>query len=37
MWKYLSEAEKRMVLEIPNFDADIFYRITGIQTEGMGE
>lgn len=31
MWKNLSENDKRKVLEIPNFDADIFYRITGIR------
>lgn len=32
MWQNLSEDEKSKVLEIPNFDADIFYRITGIKT-----
>ena len=34
MWENLSEAEKQTVREIPNFDADIFYRITGIRAEG---
>ena len=33
MWDKLTEGEKRAVKEIPNFDADIFYRITGIQTQ----
>ena len=37
MWKNLSEDDKQKVLEIPNFDADIFYRITGIQVGGQDD
>lgn len=37
MWKDLSDDDKRKVLEIPNFDADIFYRITGIQVGGQDD
>lgn len=37
MWKNLSENDKRKVLEIPNFDADIFYRITGIRVGGQDD
>ena len=37
MWENLSENDKQKVLEIPNFDADIFYRITGIRTRGQDE
>lgn len=33
MWKNLTADEKRMVIEIPNFDPDIFYRITGIDVK----
>lgn len=33
MWKDLTADEKRKVMEIPNFDADIFFRITGILVE----
>ena len=33
MWKNLTADEKRKVMEIPNFDADIFFRITGILVE----
>ena len=33
MWKNLTEGEKAQVKAIPNFDADIFYRITGIEVE----
>lgn len=33
MWKNLTEGEKAQVKTIPNFDADIFYRITGIEVE----
>jgi hypothetical protein len=31
MWGKLDDDDKRKVLEIPNFDAGIFYRITGIR------
>ena len=31
MWNNFDEEEKRAVLEIPNFDADIFKEITGIE------
>lgn len=37
MWSKLSDDEKRKVLEIPNFDADIFYRITGIKVGGQDD
>ena len=37
MWKNLSDNDKRKVLEIPNFDADIFYRITGIRLGGQDD
>lgn len=30
MWKKLSDAEKQAVMELPNFDAEIFEEITGI-------
>ena len=33
MWANLTEKEKELVKAIPNFDPDIFYRITGIKTE----
>ena len=33
MWENLSKADKQKVREIPNFDADIFERITGIRAE----
>lgn len=33
MWKDMTADEKRAVIEIPNFDADIFYRITGIDVK----
>ena len=31
MWQNLTEEEKQKVREIPNFDAGIFYRITGVR------
>ena len=31
MWNKLTSEEKELVKQIPNFDADIFYRITGIE------
>ena len=34
MWANLTDDEKQKVMEIPNFDADIFYRITGIRVDG---
>mgnify|MGYP002519212590 CR=1 FL=1 len=37
MWKNLTADEKRKVMEIPNFDADIFFRITGILVEADHE
>lgn len=37
MWKNLNKDEKHKVLEIPNFDADVFYRITGIRAGGLGD
>lgn len=37
MWQNLSEDEKNMVLAIPNFNADIFYQITGIKTGGHND
>ena len=37
MWKNLSDDDKRKVMEIPNFDADIFYHITGIRTGGQDD
>jgi len=33
MWKNLTNDEKEKVKAIPNFDSDIFYRITGINVE----
>ncbi len=33
MWKSLTADKKRKVIEIPNFDSDIFYRITGIDVK----
>ena len=33
MWGNLTKEEKEMVKAIPNFDADIFYRITGIEVK----
>ena len=30
-WKGLSEIEKRIIRQIPNFDADKFFEITGIK------
>ena len=32
-WKQLSEADKREIINIPNFDRDIFKEITGIDVE----
>ena len=31
MWKSLSEKEKQSILDLPNFDKDIFFDITGIR------
>ncbi|HBF8123527.1 TPA: hypothetical protein KOY70_003282 [Clostridioides difficile] len=31
MWDSLTEEEKKIIIEIPNFDADIFKEITGIE------
>lgn len=33
MWKRLSDAEKQSVYDLPNFDKDIFFEITGIRVE----
>ena len=33
MWSNLTDEEKEEVRRIPNFDADIFEKITGIRTE----
>ena len=33
MWKSLSEKEKQSILDLPNFDKDIFFDITGIRIE----
>lgn len=33
MWERLSEDEKQAVKEIPNFDAEVFKEITGIDVE----
>ena len=33
MWDELSENEKSAVMQLPNFDADVFEEITGISTE----
>jgi hypothetical protein len=33
MWKNLTDEEKEIVKAIPNFDPDIFKRITGIDVE----
>jgi len=30
-WSELSEREKQVIMSIPNFDADKFYKITGIK------
>ena len=32
-WSKMSEKDKKLVQEIPNFDAEKFYRITGIRVE----
>lgn len=34
MWERLNEDEKQAVKEIPNFDAEVFKEITGIDVEG---
>ena len=31
MWDSLTEEERQLVYEIPNFDKDKFFQITGIQ------
>ncbi|HGM3594959.1 TPA: pentapeptide repeat-containing protein, partial [Clostridioides difficile] len=31
MWNSLTDEEKKVIMEIPNFDADIFKEITGIE------
>ena len=31
MWQNMTDSEKQSVKEIPNFDADIFFRITGVR------
>ena len=36
MWEKLTSDEKQAVKDIPNFDADIFYRITGIEVRDNG-
>ena len=33
MWNNLTSEEKELVKQIPNFDADIFYRITGVKVD----
>ena len=33
MWDNLSDDDKKSVIELPNFDKDIFYRITGIDID----
>ena len=33
MWERLSDAEKQSVYDLPNFDKDIFFEITGIRVE----
>jgi hypothetical protein len=33
MWAKLSDIEKQHVYDLPNFDAEVFFQITGIQTK----
>jgi hypothetical protein len=33
MWAKLSDIEKQRVYDLPNFDAEVFFQITGIQTK----
>lgn len=35
MWEQLTEEEKKEVCRIPNFDADVFKEITGIDVGGV--
>ena len=37
MWKRLFDAEKQSVYDLPNFDKDIFFEITGIRVKKKGE
>ena len=32
-WNELSDSAKETIMEIPNFDKDIFYEITGIEVQ----
>ena len=32
-WNGLSQTEKRIIMSIPNFDSDIFFKITGVKVE----
>ena len=32
-WNGLSKSEKQVIMNIPNFDADKFFKITGIKVE----
>jgi hypothetical protein len=34
MWSNMSDAEKKNVLALPNFNAAIFEKVTGIKVEG---
>ncbi len=33
-WKRMTDENKRIILSMPNFDADIFYEITGVRIDG---
>ena len=32
-WDELDDSEKKTILSIPNFDADIFYKCTGVNVQ----
>ena len=36
-WDNLSDRKKRIVMSLPNFDAEVFYECTGIRVEAEGE
>jgi hypothetical protein len=36
-WAGAGDAERQKILDLPNFDADIFKEITGVETRGLAE
>ena len=33
-WKNITNSNKSIIMSMPNFDADVFFEITGIKVEG---